>query len=168
MFFGKKSCRVVSSMGLIITQDAYAIVASERWRRHGPPAYVLTHRHGALVLEDFLPDDPSQKWFLTRNNGLFTNVGGSKRFLEHDEACDSVLFRTAQTQSGWAFETMGEHPNKYMIIPRACPEKSIASMQESRSVTMKTRGFIDDNVGWYIVRSEDLAKNAPPKDSTRS
>jgi hypothetical protein len=116
---------------------------------------VMTQRHGQLLLEPFDENNPNQQWRIGINGEVYTEIQSQRRYISHRDECLDVDITSTPT-GGWAFDTLGEHPHKYRIVPRVCPHRALRSTLGSIGIGLEPAAYMDDSNGWYIVTLGEL------------
>lgn len=135
--------------------DPFLLVHSLNWRKNGT-MMVLSVRHGHLSLEPFLGTDPDQVWYITPN-GEMTNKSSPDRprYLNQQDGCREVMVSTTPATS-WVLDGMGEHPRKFRVVPRQCPDKALRCTLGSFVVGLEEVAVNDDSNGWYFLTMDEM------------
>lgn len=140
-----------------INDEPYIFVHALHWRRSEIPL-VMAQRHGLLVLEEFDKTNEAQRWRLGRNGEIYTSIRNQHRYIQHGDGCAAATI-SRDSGGGWAFDTLGEHPYKYRVVPRACPSYGLRATLGSRVIGIEPAAYMDDSNGWYIVPWRSMAES---------
>lgn len=139
-----------------LTREPYVLIHALHWRRDGA-MIVVSQRHGQLLLETFEDANPAQQWYLGINGEIYTSIRDQQRYIHHSNGCLDVNI-TPTPGGDWAFDSLGEHPYKYRIVPRSCPNLALRATYGSLSVGLEAIGYMDDSNGWYVIPLRDMAE----------
>lgn len=139
-----------------LTKEPYVLIHALHWRRDGK-IMAMTQRHGNLILEEFDDANDTQQWYLGINGEIYTSIRDHPRYVRYTDGCLDLNI-TAEKTGGWAFDTLGEHPYKYRIVPRVCPSHGLRATLGSVLIGLEPNAYMDDSNAWYIIPLRDMAE----------